>query len=78
MNNKKSTLTPADEGFAAAKFEHLKFDDFCTTDNAVLLGIVNGEIDPVQMAKNELVNRGLGEYGEWIGFAKANKTWKEK
>ena len=44
---------------------------FSTTHTSLLTKIVKGEIDPVQLAKKQLVNRGQDENGEWVGFKKA-------
>ena len=44
---------------------------FSTTPTSLLTKIVKGEIEPVQLAKKQLVNRGQGENGEWVGFKNA-------
>ena len=42
---------------------------FNSTSTDLLLDIVNGRLDPVQMARLELMNRGLDtETGTWIGW----------
>lgn len=41
---------------------------FRLTYNELLAQIIKGEIDPVQLAKNELSNRGLDIDGNWIGY----------
>lgn len=46
---------------------------FRTTWNDLLCKIVSGEIDPVQLAKKELANRGRDASGEWVGFENAAK-----
>ncbi|PQJ09598.1 hypothetical protein CJD36_016800 [Flavipsychrobacter stenotrophus] len=44
---------------------------FNSTSKELLLDIVNGRLDPVQMARLELMNRGLDtETGNWIGWPK--------
>lgn len=49
---------------------------FSLTWNDLLCKIVNGEVDPVQLAKNELANRGFDHSGEWVGFDKAAEILK--
>ena len=44
---------------------------FSTTPTSLLTRIIKGEIDPVQLAKKQLVNRGQDENGEWVNFEKA-------
>jgi len=34
----------------------------------LLVAIVNGVIDSVELANKELENRGLNQKGEWVGF----------
>lgn len=41
---------------------------FCCIATDLLTKIVNGEIDPRELAWNELRNRGLDMNGKWIGF----------
>ncbi|HCY75957.1 MAG TPA: hypothetical protein DHV28_08540 [Ignavibacteriales bacterium] len=36
----------------------------------LLVAILKGQIDPVELAKKELKNRGLDEDGKWVGFRK--------
>ncbi|MFA7331987.1 MAG: hypothetical protein WC326_13035 [Candidatus Delongbacteria bacterium] len=33
-------------------------------------------LDTVQLARDEMANRGLGANGEWIGFPAAQKLWQ--
>lgn len=42
-----------------------------TADTAILVMAINGEIDLNELAKEELVNRGLDKNGKWIGFDEA-------
>jgi hypothetical protein len=44
---------------------------FSTTASALLAGIAQGLIDPIELAKRELANRGQGINGTWVGFEKA-------
>ena len=46
---------------------------FSTTATDLLLAIAGGLIDPVQLARRELANRGLDANGRWIGFAAAER-----
>lgn len=34
----------------------------------LLVAIGKGQIDPIELAKKELANRGLNEHGDWVGF----------
>ena len=43
---------------------------FNLTDNELLGMIVRGEIDPVEIAKQTLANRGYNDRNEWVGFKK--------
>lgn len=45
---------------------------FNGTSNELLCQIARGEIDPVRLARKSLANRGLDDYGQWIGFEKAH------
>lgn len=47
--------------------EHL----FSLTATSLLLAAVNGQIDPVALARQQLAARGLDENGVWCGFALA-------
>lgn len=44
-----------------------------TTWAELLCKIASGEVDPVQLAKKELANRGLDASGKWVGFDNAAK-----
>ena len=50
---------------------------FSLTHTALLLDIIEGRIDPVELAKQEIVDRGLGKGGGWVGFVEARKIWGE-
>ena len=73
--------TSSEIGKDAAKREGQISDEknpanlFQTTDVSLLLAIAQDRIDPVELAKKELANRGLGSYGQWIGFKKAKALW---
>lgn len=41
---------------------------FSLTANDLLCKIVNGEIDPKELAWSELRNRGYDSNGKWVGF----------
>ena len=43
---------------------------YCLTFNALLSDIATGKIDPIELAKKELANRGYNENAEWVGFNK--------
>ncbi len=44
-------------------------------DTELIIGIIEGRIDPLQLAKDQLASRGLDMNGEWIGFAKAKEQF---
>lgn len=46
---------------------------FSTVNTELLVAIVNGEIDPLEIAKYTLQSRGLNKDGEWVGF---NGDWE--
>ena len=48
---------------------------FQIIDTDVLLEIASGTVDPVELARIELAQRGLGKDGKWIGFPQARKLW---
>jgi len=50
---------------------------FSLTDTTLLLNAVNGTIDLLQLAKNELAARGLNDTGTWVGFEAAKKIWNK-
>ncbi len=51
---------------------------FNSAHKDLLLDIVSGKIDTVQMARMELYNRGLDENtGAWVGWSKT-KTYAQK
>lgn len=41
----------------------------CNTE--LLVKVLNGEINLVELAKRELENRGLDKNGNWVGFKKS-------
>ena len=41
---------------------------FHLTATDLLVAILKGQIDPVELARKELRNRGLDETGKWVGF----------
>lgn len=49
---------------------------FNLTHTELLCKIVKGEIDPVQIAREQLANRGLDHYSKWVGFDEAEKIAK--
>ena len=51
---------------------------FQGTDIKLVVAIASGKINAKEYAKFEMVNRGFGKKGEWIGFPEAEKLWKPK
>lgn len=48
---------------------------FSMTNRDILMDIINGKLDVVQMARIEMMNRGLDEKtGCWIGWNSKNKA----
>lgn len=43
---------------------------FHLTATDLLVAIVHNQIDPVELARKELRNRGLDMNGKWVGFGK--------
>jgi len=50
---------------------------FDMTDTDLLLQIAKGEIDPIQLAKDQLAARGIGKDGQWVGFDRAKTYWQK-
>ncbi|CAN5377615.1 hypothetical protein BH11BAC1_BH11BAC1_16650 [soil metagenome] len=48
---------------------------FNMTATELLVAIATGKLDAKEMAKQQLVNRGKGRQGTWIGFDNARKEW---
>ena len=48
---------------------------FTTTNTELLIQIANDKLDAAHLAKNELINRGIGKSGTWSGFTEAAKQW---
>jgi hypothetical protein len=44
-------------------------------DTDVLLEIAGGKVDPAELVRIELAQRGLGKDGKWIGFPQARQLW---
>jgi hypothetical protein len=42
-------------------------------DVRLLSAIARGEVNAVQLARQELANRGLNGIGKWVGFEKAQR-----
>jgi len=48
---------------------------FKLTATTLLVAIAKREIKPIELAKKELANRGIGKDGFWVGFDNAKKEW---
>ncbi len=48
---------------------------FQMTHNELLVAIATGKLDTVQLAREELANRGMGKAGSWVGFDRAEAEW---
>ena len=51
---------------------------FSMTSTKLLLDILNDGINPLYLARKELINRGIGTSGTWVGFEQAEKEWEGK
>lgn len=47
---------------------------YTMTHTELLVQIVSGKIDPRELARKELGNRGLDESGNWVGFLQAKSN----
>lgn len=48
---------------------------FSLTNTKLLMQIANDKLDSADLAKKELINRGIGKSGMWSGFSDATKQW---
>jgi len=48
---------------------------FQSLDPSLLKGIACGHLDAVHFARQEMVHRGLGKNGTWVGFDDAAREW---
>ncbi len=48
---------------------------FQMTHNDLLIAIATGKLDAVQLARETLAGRGIGEGGVWVGFDRADAEW---
>jgi len=52
-------------------------DFFRTLPTKVLLKLAAGEVDAVALAVDELVSRGRGPGGNWLGHTAAAEAWSQ-
>ncbi len=48
---------------------------FNSTWTELLLKLADGTLNPQELARKEMANRGLGRNGEWVGFVQAKEEW---
>lgn len=60
-------------GYSAGPFSVDEIGFIQIAPAKVLAAVARGEIDLNRIAREELVNRGLGLRGEWVGFEKARE-----
>jgi hypothetical protein len=48
---------------------------FSLTTTLLLLRIARGELNANDYVRKELVNRGIGRHGLWVGFPEAARQW---
>lgn len=53
-------------------------EEFQTIPTEVLLALATGQIDPLEIAKITLADRGMNKEGKWVGFKKSEEIWNEK
>lgn len=46
---------------------------FNGTNTELLVRVLKGEIDPMRLVKEQLVQRGVDENGFWVGFTEAKR-----
>ncbi len=69
MNSEELKYYEAAANFGLIPDEENPIFLFTQTHRDILLAIVNGKIDALEMAKRELRNRGLDlKTGKWIGW----------
>ena len=61
-------------GYSAGPFTVDEIGFIQIADAKVLAAVARGEIDLNRIAREELVSRGLGLRGEWVGFKAARKV----
>lgn len=49
---------------------------FQLTHTDLLVQALRGEIDLLALARKEMIDRGMGRNGEWVGFQKAAEIWE--
>lgn len=50
---------------------------FSTTERALLIAIIDGDLDAKKLAAEQLGNRGYGRGMKWLGFEAAAKLWNK-
>ena len=50
---------------------------FSDTDTDILLEIVSGDLNIIDLAKDALINRGVNKEGKWVGFDRSLEIFKE-
>jgi len=51
---------------------------FNMTHSSLLVKAMRGKIDLVELASQQLANRGMNENGLWVGFAQAARLHEER
>lgn len=51
---------------------------FSMTSTKLLAAISKGDINALNLARQELINRGIGTGGHWVGFKQAKIEWEGK
>jgi hypothetical protein len=48
---------------------------FNTVHTELLLKLATGAVNAQELARKNMVSRGLGRSGEWVGFDQAEEEW---
>ncbi len=80
---KYANHTPADQGIRVARLDNHTPDDlnpafiFQGTKTELLKKMAFGHIDPMQLVYKEFSNRGLDQFGTWVGFQTSAEIYKQ-
>ena len=72
-------MSPADEGIAAARRDAAPpadlADEMQTWETENIMAVLENRVDLKRIMRKELIARGVGPLGKWVGFAKAEEQW---
>ena len=71
--------TPADLGMEAARHDAAPpadlADEMQTWETENIMAVLESRVDLKRIMRKELIARGVGPLGKWVGFAKAEEQW---